>query len=132
MPCRDYYPGEWEEEERQRLERERIERERQAAIAAEAARLAAIAAAEEERKRQEFANRRFGKGLCNKNYTPNKGNYTNNTTDCGLNDGVFNDWRNRGGHCHPYMREDSRCGTGCRWAGGARRCVDTNEHIRSW
>jgi hypothetical protein len=58
MPCRDYYPGEWEEEERQRIERERLaelERQRLAAIAqaqAEADRKAA-AKAEADRKAAE-------------------------------------------------------------------------------
>lgn len=63
---------------------------------------------------------KYGKGLCSEVYQPNRNNY-NGGTDCGREDGVFEDWRNNGGSCPDYQREDSRCGKGCRWAGG--RCV---------
>jgi hypothetical protein len=56
---------------------------------------------------------RYGYGFCHRDYTPNKNNYYKGT-DCGLGDGVFEDWRNKGGHCPGYFTEDSNCGTGCR------------------
>ena len=65
---------------------------------------------------------KYGKGLCSEVYQPNQNNYKGGT-DCGKNNGVWGDWINNGGSCPDWQREAYDCGTGCRWAGGEKRCV---------
>jgi len=63
----------------------------------------------------------MGEGFCDRDYRPNHNNY-NGGTDCGLGDGVFEDWRSRGGSCPSGYREDRDCGTGCR-SNRSNRCA---------
>ena len=81
-------------------------------------------------KQSDVTKFRYSKGLCSQVYQPNRNNYYGGT-DCGNGDKtywdgnltIFDDWRNKGGSCPDWQREDNRCGTGCRWAGGQQHCV---------
>jgi len=60
-------------------------------------------------------------GPCHRNYVPNKNNY-HGGTDCGNNDGTYNDWKAKGGRCPDGQWDADWCGTGCQKGKGY--CAD--------
>ena len=63
----------------------------------------------------------YKRGPCHKNYMPNKNDY-HGGTDCGRNNGIYNDWISKGGNCPDGQWNADWCGTGCQKGGGY--CAD--------